>query len=425
MIASHHIVLKSVRIIDKSSPHHLQTQDVRLLNGIIEEIGSIDAKGDGIKVIEGKSLILTQGWFDLRANFNDPGHEHKEDLTTGSLAAMMGGFTEVALLPNTHPVIQTKNDIHYIRKNSQLVNLHAIAAVTKDLKGEDLTEMIDLHEAGTVAFSDGEKTLYHSDILLKTLQYLQKFNGLLINRPEDKWLALFGQMHEGIISTQLGMRGIPALAEELMMMRDLRLLEFGGGKIHFSTISTAEGVDLVRKAKAKGLKVTCDVAAHQLYFTDEALQDFDTNYKVSPPLRDEHHRKALIAGLKDGTIDAIVSAHSPQDEESKKLEFDLAESGIIALQTVLPILESLSKELGWETLVEKITSAPRNILAQPFTNIAKGQKANLTLFAPEESWVLDGKSNASKSVNSPFWGQTLKGKVKLVANNGLVNFNNH
>lgn len=424
MIASHHVVLKSVRIIDKSSPHHLQTKDVRILNGIIEEIGSVDAKDDGVTVIEGNNLILTQGWFDLRANFNDPGHEHKEDLTSGSQAAMKGGFTEVALLPNTHPVIQTKNDIHYIRKNSQLVNLHAIAAVTKDLKGEDLTEMIDLHEAGAVAFSDGEKTLYHSDILLKTLQYLQKFNGLLINRPEDKWLALFGQMHEGIISTQLGMRGIPALAEELMMMRDLRLLEFGGGKIHFTTISTAEGVDLVREAKAKGLKVTCDVAAHQLYFTDEALQDFDTNYKVSPPLRDEHHRKALIAGLKDGTIDAIVSSHSPQDEESKKLEFDLAESGILALQTVLPILESLSKELGWEILIEKITSAPRNILAQPTTNIAKGQKANLTLFAPEENWILDGKTNASKSVNSPFWGQALRGKVKMVANNGLINFNN-
>lgn len=424
MTASHHILLKSVKIIDPASPFHLQTQDVRLLNGVIEEIGKIEAKGEGLKILEGKNLILTQGWFDLRANFNDPGHEHKEDLVSGSQAAMLGGFTEVALLPNTHPVIQTKNDIHYIKKNSGLVNLHAIAAITKDLKGEDLTEMIDLHEAGAVAFSDGEKTLYHSDILLKTLQYLQKFNGLLINRPEDKWLALFGQMHEGLVSTQLGMRGIPALAEELMMMRDLRLLEFGGGKIHFSTISTAEGVDLVRKAKARKLKVTCDVAAHQLYFTDEALQDFDTNYKVSPPLRDERHRKALIEGLKDGTIDAIVSAHTPQDEESKKLEFDLAESGIIGLQTVLPILARLSPEMGWETLIEKISSGPRNILGRSTTNIAKGQKANLTLFDSEENWILNSKTNASKSVNSPFWNLSLKGRVKMVANNGFVFFNN-
>lgn len=412
------ILLKQVEIVDKRSPWHGKKVNVCLKDGRIAAVGNEEATAEA--TIDVRGLMLSIGWADMQANFADPGHEHKEDLTSGALAAAKGGFTDVALVPNTNPAIQSKNEISYIysRNGRFVTQLHAIGAVTLDTKGEELTEMIDMYEAGAVAFSDGENPLWHTDICLKALLYLQKFDGLLINKPFDRLLTAFGTMHEGVNSTIMGMKGMPALAEELAISRDLDILTYTGGKLHFSNISAVGSVELIRKAKAKGLDVTCDVAAHQLVFNDGAFPDFDTNYKVNPPFRSQADIDALVAGLKDGTIDAIVSAHSPQDEESKKLEFDAAEFGIIGLQTVLPILVHLGDRLDLATGLEKITIAPRRRLGLEVPEIKVGQEANLTLFDPNEKWVLDDYTNKSKSKNSPFLGKELVGRSLAVFNKG-------
>lgn len=405
------LLVKNAHIIDPNSKWNGQTLSILIESGKITSIGN-DVKASEAVVFDAEGAYISPGWFDMQAHFNDPGYEHKEDLQSGCQAAASGGFTGVLLLPNTKPVVQNKNAVSYITRDNdrRLVQLYATAAVTPDTQGEDLTEMYDLHTAGAAAFSDGLNPIWHTDILLKALQYLQPFNGLLINRPDDKMLSRFGQMHEGLNNTLLGMKGIPALAEELMIARDLELLRYAGGKIHFSNLSCAASVARIRKAKAEGLNVSCDVAAHQLYFTDEALMSYDTRYKVNPPLRGEIDRKALIEGLLDGTIDTIVSSHQPQDTESKFLEFDLAEFGMPAVQTVWQTLNSLDA-LKPELVVEKLALNPRKILGITTPVIIEGQEANLSMFSTQGEFVLNEQNNRSKSPYSPLMGQTLKGKV--------------
>ncbi len=364
-------------------------------------------------------MILSAGWFDLGTFVGDPGQEQKEDLLSLSKTAAAGGFTEVAVLPNTHPTIQSKNEVSYVTANNEnrLVQIHALAAVTKNCKGEELTEMIDLHEAGAIAFTDGLKPVWHTDIFLKSLQYLQKFDGLLIDQPEDIWLNLFGQMHEGVASTMLGLKGMPRIAEEVAISKNLELLGYAGGRLHFAKLSTAKAIDLIRSAKKKGLNVSCDIAAYQPLYTDEVLNDFDTNYKVNPPLREKADQDALIKGLKDGTIDVLVSNHVPHEVESKFLEFDLSEFGLINLQTFASQLVSLSRWVEIEELIEKVTDAPRKLLKVQPVVIEVATKANLTLFDPNREWVFTPESNYSKAKNSPWLGSTLKGKVVAVFNN--------
>lgn len=411
------ILIQSARIVSKGSPFHLKTRNVLLNNGRIAEIGDKNYSADRVINAEGK--ILTPGWVDIGASVGDPGHEQREDLQSLSKTAAAGGFTEVAVLPNTHPAIQTKNEISYVTANNEnrLVQIHALAAVTKNCKGEELTEMIDLHTAGAIAFTDGLVPVWHTDIFLKSLQYLQKFDGLLIDHPEDNWLNIFGQMHEGIQSTRLGLKGMPRIAEEVAVSKNLELLNYAGGRLHFAKLSTAKSVDLVRSSKKKGLLVTCDVAVYQPLLNDEALSDFDTNFKVNPPLREKADQDALIKGLKDGTIDVLVSNHMPHDDESKFLEFDQAEFGMINLQTFAAHLVALSKQVELEDLIEKVTTNPRQLLKLDPVVVDVDTKANLTLLNPNAEWKFDGGSNLSKSKNSPWLGQTLKGKVEAVFNN--------
>ncbi|MEY4931591.1 MAG: hypothetical protein RI909_2315 [Bacteroidota bacterium] len=410
-------LIRSVQILSAQSPFHKKIKNVLIQNGRIEEIGDKNYAAD--KVIEAEGMILSPGWFDLGTCVGDPGHENREDLTSLAKAAAAGGFTEVAVLPNTHPTVQTKNEVSYITSNndSRLVQVHAMAAVTKNCKGEELTEMIDLHEAGAIAFTDGLKPVWHTDIFLKSLQYLQKFDGLLIDHPEDIWLNLFGQMHEGPNSTMLGLKGMPRIAEEVAVGRNLKLLDYAGGRLHFSKLSTAKAIDLVRTAKKKGMKISCDIASYQPLLSDEVLSDFDTNYKVNPPLREKTDQDALIKGLKDGTIDVIVSNHIPLDDESKFLEFDLADFGMINLQTFASHIASLSSSVEMELLIEKITDAPRRLLNLEPVTIDIGMKANLTLFDPTREWTFSSENNASKSKNSPWLGKTLTGKAIAVFNN--------
>lgn len=411
------VLIQSAKIVSPGSPYHLKRKNVVISAGRITEIGDKNYSAD--RVIEADGMLLSIGWMDLGAFVGDPGLEHKEDLLSLTKAAAAGGFTEVVLLPNTHPAVQSKNEISYITQANatRLVQLHPMAAVTKNCKGEELTEMIDLHEAGAVAFTDGLKSLVHTDLFLKSLQYIQKFDGLLIDHPEDHWLNLFGQMHEGETSTSLGLKGMPRIAEEIAVRKNLELLEYAGGRLHFSRISTARTVDLIRSAKKKGMKVSCDVVGYQPLLDDSCLEDFDTNYKLNPPLREKSDNDALLKGLKDGTINVLSSGHLPQDDESKLLEFDQADFGITNLQTFAAQLVQLSKWVDVEELIAKVTTAPRLVLQLPVPIIEVDEKANLTLFDPNREWRLDEKTNFSKSKNSPWWGQELKGKAVAVFNN--------
>jgi dihydroorotase len=411
------ILIQSATILNRQSPFHKKKRNVLIQNGRIIEIGDKNFSAD--KVIDAEGMILSAGWFDIGAYVGDPGHEQEEDLVSLAKAAAAGGFTEVAVLPNTQPAVQSKNEVSYITHNNdtRLVQIHAMASVTRNNKGEELTEMIDLHEAGAIAFTDGLKPVWHTDIFLKALQYLQKFDGLLIDHPEDVWLNLFGQMHEGVNSTMLGLKGMPRIAEEVAVLKNLELLSYAGGKLHFAKISAAKTVDLIRSAKKKGLNVSCDITGYQALLDDSLLSDFDTNYKVNPPLREKADLDALIKGLKDGTIDVLCSGHLPQDDESKFLEFDLSDFGMVNIQTFASQVSSLSKAVEMEDLIEKVSENPRKLLGLEVPVIDIDVKANLTLFDPNKEWEFNSSENLSKSKNSPWLGKTVKGKAVAVFNN--------
>jgi len=416
-------LIRAALIIDSKSPFHLSTKDILIQNGTIKKIDDlIEFKGK--KIIEEKGLRAITGLVDMRSNFNDPGFEHKEDLESGSNTAAAGGFTDVVILPNNQPFTGSKNAISYFKKwnRGSAVNLHPTAAVSLECKGEELTEMIDLHTAGAIAFTDGVNPIWHTNILLKSLQYVQKFNGLIINRPEDKMLTAFGNMNEGVVSTSLGMKGMPSVAEEVMIKRDLQLLEYTGGKIHFSLISSAGAVALIKEAKKKGLNVTADVGIHYLLFDESYLNSFDTNFKVNPPFRTVKDKNALIKAVREGVIDVVVSDHQPHDEESKKLEFDLADFGITGLQTYYSLM---LKVFGNETdvILGQTQASTRKILGLDNHAIEEGSAACLTLFNPKGEWIYNASNNKSKSENSPFFDQELKGKITGIINNGELVLN--
>jgi len=411
------ILLQSPLILDKRSPFHKKKRNVLLVNGKIAEIGEKNFSAD--RVIEAEGMILSPGWFDIGTVVGEPGFEHKEDVDSLSKAAAAGGFTSLAVYPNTNPAIQTKSDItHLTRKNeTRLVQIFPIASVTRDNKGTDLTEMLDLNDAGAVAFSDGLKSITNTDIFLKALQYVKKFNGVVIDHAQDAWLDLFGQMNESPVSASLGLKGMPKLSEEVAASRNIKLLAYSESRLHLARVSAPRVLDLIRTAKKKGANLTCDITAYQATLSDIALTDFDTNYKVNPPLREKADNDNLIKGLQDGLIDIICSGHIPQDEESKVVEFDHAEFGIINLQTVASQLTTLSKEVSWEDLMEKISINPATLMQAELPVIEPEDKANLTLLDPGFEWTFDEKSNLSKSKNSPWLGQKLKGKVRAVFNN--------
>jgi dihydroorotase len=411
------ILIQAPEILDPDSPFHQKVKNVLIQNGRIAAIGDKNFSAD--KIIKAEGMMLSIGWFDLGTFIGDPGLEYKEDLDSGTRAAAAGGFTEIAMLPNTVPCVQTKNEISYLVRGNEnrLVQIHPLASVTQSNKGEELTEMIDLHTSGAVGFTDGLKPVWHTDIFLKSLQYIQKFDGVLIDHPEDYWLNLFGQMHEGVNSTRLGLKGMPRIAEEIVIGKSLELLQYAGGRLHLARISTPKSLEQIKAAKKK-LKVTCDVTVYQALLDDSMLAGFDTNYKVNPPLRERADNDSIIKGLRDGTIDVLCSGHMPQDEESKNLEFDRAEFGIVTLQTFCAHLKTLSKYVDWDVLIEKVTRGPRNVLQLNVPRIAEDTMANLTLIDPNHKWILDDTTNRSKSKNSPWYGTELTGKAIAVFNNG-------
>jgi len=412
------LLIKSATITDPNSPHYQQVADILIEDGIITKIAA-DIKTD-TEVFDASGKYVSPGFFDLNCNIGELGLESKEDLQTGSRAAAAGGFTGLALMPNTHPPVHSKSEVEFIlnKAKGNLVDIYPLGTISHKCEGKDLAEMFDMHQSGAKAFTDGKHPVQDAGLMERALLYAQGFEGLVFSYPEDKAIAGKAKVHEGEISTLLGMKGIPALAEELMIARDLYLAEYTGSKIHFSTISTRQSVDLIRQAKQKGLKVTCDVAAHHLVLTHDALLGFDSQYKVKPPLRTPDDVNALIGGLNDDTIDAIVSQHTPHEVEFKDVEFEVAEFGIIGLQTALSLV--LKAGLTAEIAVKKMAIAPRTILDVEVPIIAEGKKANLIIFDVNEKWTFTKQNNLSKSYNSPFINEQLTGKVLLTCNNNQV-----
>ncbi|HET8860791.1 dihydroorotase [Marivirga sp.] len=411
--------IKAVKILNSASKWHNQTIDLIIENG---KISDINPKGDikADQVMEAHKMFATPSWVDMRVFSGEPGQEYREDFESLAQVLESGGFGSALLMPNTNPVIQNKADIKTVlsHNKSQVSQIMPSAAITINCDGENLNEMLDVYHAGAIAFTDGSQPLWNSDILVKSLQYLQKFDGLLINFPQDHKLALFGQMNEGKVSTGLGLKGIPHLAEEIVIQRDLELLKYAGGKIHFSCISSAKSVEMIRQAKRNGLNVTCDVNIHHLILDDENLESFDTNFKVLPPLRTQKDIEALIEGVNDVTIDVIVSGHQPYDQDHKKMEFDLAEFGIMGAQITFPLYHKfLSEKIELEKFIACIESNPKKILKLKQTVVEKGAEADLTLFTLDENWKFDAESNHSKSDNSPFMNTEFSAKVLGVFNN--------
>ena len=323
-------------------------------------------------------------------------------------------------MPNTQPPAHSKSEIEYLvnRAKNNLVDIYPLGAISYKREGKDLAEMYDMYQHGAMAFTDGNRPVQDAGLMERALLYTKGFDALVLSYPEDTAIAGKAKVHEGEVSTLLGMKGIPALAEELMVARDLYLAEYTGSKIHFTTISTERSVSLIREAKKKGIPVTCDVAVHHLLLTDQVLLGFDSQYKVKPPLRTKKDVKALLAGLKDGTIDAITSQHTPHEVEFKDVEFEIAEYGMISLQTAFSI--ALEAGLSSATIIEKMAIKPRKILGVEAAVIAEGNPANLVIFDEKAEWTFDKDNNRSKSYNSPFIGHKLKGTILLTVNNNQV-----
>ncbi len=413
------VLIQQAVIIDPNSPHHLSKKDIFIDNGQIRQIAdSISEAAD--TVIAEPGLHASCGWIDPFADFSDPGYEQKETLETGSRAAAAGGFVTVMTIPNTKPAIDNKIQVEWIVRRSQTlpVNIIPLGAITKGTEGKELAEMYDMHNGGARVFSDGTHPVQSAGILLKALQYIKPFNGVIIQVPDDKTLVPHGLMHEGVMSTLLGLPGKPALAEELLVSRDIKLVEYTGSRIHFTAVSAASSLVHIKAAKAAGLPVTCSVTPYHLLFCDEDLADYDANLKVNPPLRTRTDMIALRQAVEEGLIDCIATHHSPQDYDSKVLEFEYAKNGMTGLETCYPALKAALPGLSETRIVELLSVHAARIFNLPAFRIEVEQPALITLFNPDAEFIYGGNIR-SKSVNSPLIGRKMQGNIT-----GIINRNN-
>ncbi|MBR9854712.1 MAG: dihydroorotase [Algicola sp.] len=414
------ILLKSAKIVcPKNKDLHLKKRDILIQKGVIEKIGANLEIPINVNVVEKENLHVSLGWFDSSVSFGEPGFEERETIANGLFTAGKSGFTDIVLNPNTHPVPDTSSDIVFLKERGQgkTTQVYPIGSLTKNSEGIDLAELFDMKNAGAVAFYDFKRQVANPNLLKIALLYAQNFDGLVYSFPQDNNIKGKGVVNEGEISTMLGLKGIPALAEELQIARDLFILEYAGGKLHIPTISSAGSVKLIAEAKKKGLNVTCSTAIHNLFFSDETLKGFNSNFKVSPPLRTKSDCKALIKGVKNGTIDFVTSDHIPLDVEHKRVEFDNAKSGSIGLESAFGVLNTV---FDIEETIELLTKGrERYHIEDP--QLKEGAKACLTLFNPEEAYTFDEKDILSTSKNSMFIGATLKGRVYGIINNGQSN----
>lgn len=414
------ILLKNATIVASNNKNlHLKKRDILVRNGIIDKIASKITPPAKTRSIEFKNLHVSVGWFDSSVSFGEPGFEERETIENGLKTAAKSGFTDIVLNPNTNPVPDSSSDIVFLKNaaKDQAANLHPLGTLTVKSEGKVLAEMYDMKNAGAVGFYDFKSSLENSNLLKIALQYAQNFDGLVHSFPLDTKIAGKGVVNEGEVSTKMGLKGIPALAEELHIVRDLHILEYAGGKLHIPTVSTANAVKLIADAKKKELDVSCSVAIHNLFVTDEALEEYDTDCKVMPPLRTKKDAKALIKGVKDGVIDFVCTDHIPLTIEEKRVEFDNASYGSLGLETAFGILRQI---FDTETTVALLTKGrERYHLNTPF--IKEGEKACLTLFDPSAEFIFSKKDIVSTSKNSMFLEKVMKGRVfGVICNNQIL-----
>lgn len=408
-------IFRNIRIIDPNSPNHQQVRDVWIKDGTIVEIKAKINLNKKVKEIQGKDTCLSPGWIDLGCLHGEPGFEHRETLESIANAACKGGYTSICCFPNTHPVIHSKSEVNFIKTKSENlpVHIYPIGALSKECKSEELAEILQMDEAGAIAFSDGKKPIQKSGLLMRALEYVRLIpNGLIINSSVDKGIAGSGQMHEAFTSTSLGLKGIPSLSETIHLYRDIEILKYTQSRLLIHKLSTAEAVSQLKLDRSKIKNLYCSVSVFNLLYNDTQLEDFNTNLKLEPPLRSERDRKALVKGVQDGTIDIICSDHTPWDTEMKDLEFQSAAFGAINLETAFAAYSTLlSKELSIDQWVQAVSINPAKILQIPISTIQVGSTGDFTWFDPNKEWTYKLEDSASLSKNSPFIGKTFKGKV--------------
>jgi len=418
------VLIRQAKIVDPQSEFHNKVVDILIEKGVVSDIAaSLNVSAD--QTVEADGLHIAPGFVDAFADYREPGYEHKETIASGLNAAAAGGFTDVLLSPNTHPAVSTKSIVQFIGQKTRgnIVNVHPLGSITQDIEGKSLAEMLDMHSNGAIAFTDGWKPVQNASLMLKALEYAKSFDGVLLEIPLDASLAAGGLMHEGAISTKLGMAGIPVLAETILIYRDLELLRYTQSKLHITGVSTAEGLAMIRAAKKEGLNVTCSVTPYHLALTDEALTTYNSVYKVTPVLRSERDRKALIEGLKDGTVDCIASHHRPQEWDSKAKEFEYAGEGMNIQEIAFNIVvEAVGTEVSVERLIDAFTSRPRKIFGLPANGLEKGGKS-FTLFTTEGTTQFAADRVQSTSRNNPYIGKELKGKIVGIFNNDQLHLN--
>ena len=416
------LLLNSVTVSDTTSKYFNSKVNILIdSKGYVKKISKNKISDKVKKVVDLEGLYISESWFDFNANFCDPGYEYKENLKSGVHVAINSGFLDVLITPNTNPIIQTKADVSYIQEKSlnNFCKIHPSAAISKNFNGKDLNDIIDLHNSGVKAFTNSYSSKESSEMIMNSLLYLNQINTLLITKPKDRSFS-DGVVNNGYYSNTVGLKGIPRISESIAVERDLSILEYVGGKIHFSGISTKESVSIIRDAKTKKLNVTCDVPIHNLILDDSNVVSFDPNYKVDPPLRTKDDIDALIDGLNDGTIDIIASHHEPQDIDTKKCEFEKANFGVISLQTFFSNIVQLSRKIPLENLIKTFSTNPKKILGVETYSVVEGSKASFTVFDPDGSWDYNENSNLSKSINSPWLNWSLKGKVKAVIKDNRI-----
>ncbi len=419
------ILIKSVQILNEGHPFHRKVCDVYVEKGIYKKIStSIDQKecANDTTVYDGKNQFLSIGWMDMRVNFREPGHEQKETIATGLNAAAAGGFTAVLLMPATNPSLQTRADIEFVKSKSQthLTTLYPAGSLTHNREGKELCELFDMQQGGAIAFTDDKKFVKDSGVMMRALQYAENINSRLIAFADDDYLSGKSLANESATTTLLGFKGSPAVAEEIALQREISLSEYTNAALHVSGISTAAAVNVLREAKKRGSKITAEVYAHHLILTDESLNSFDSNYKVKPPLRTQSDIDALLNAVADGTIDVIASDHSPQDIESKDVEYDYAGFGILGLETAFGVLHTALKDkMPLEKIINTISVNPRKVLGLTISQIEEGEIADFTIFNVNEVWTFTVDHIHSLSRNTPFIGSDFCGRANVVCNRGI------
>jgi len=411
------ILIKSARIIDAKSDFNGKTQDILIENGVITKISS-SIKSEDAKIINLKNLHVSPGWIDSSVCFGEPGYEDRETIENGTLTAASSGYTDVILNPYTKPILDSRADISFIKNKSlgNIVEVHPLGALTRQSKSSELADLKEMFEAGCVGFYDFKKPITNPNILKTALQYVQHFNGLILSFPLEQSISKNAQMHEGIISTTYGLKGFSEISEEIAVLRDIKLLEYTGGKLHFPTISTLNSLNIIKEAKSKGLNVTCGVSINNLFFNDEKLKDFDTRFKVNPPIRDEKTRKGLIKGVETRVIDCVTSDHIPVDIDNKKTDFENSDFGAIGLESSFGALNSL---LGLNKTIETMNSSYEIFnLSRPTIKI--GHEAKISLFDPKEKYIFSKNNIYSSSKNSSFLNTEIKGISKGIISNSKV-----